>query len=83
MDTMRAMVLERFREPLQLREVPVPEPGPGEVLVEVAACGLCGSDLEIAEGKLTGPQVPLIMGHEPAGTVAAVGSGVTNVREGF
>lgn len=82
MDTMRAMVLERFGEPLQLREVPVPEPGPSEVLVAVAACGLCGSDLEISEGRLTGPKVPVIMGHEPAGTVAAVGSGVTNVRVG-
>ncbi len=82
MDTMRAMVLERFGEPLHLRQVPVPELDPGEVLVEVAACGLCGSDLEISAGKLKGPQVPLIMGHEPAGTVAAVGLGVTNVRVG-
>ncbi|HSR30822.1 MAG TPA: alcohol dehydrogenase catalytic domain-containing protein, partial [Anaerolineae bacterium] len=82
METMRAMVLEQFGEPLQLREVPVPEPGPGEVLVAVAACGLCGSDLEISEGMLKGPQVPLIMGHEPAGTVAAVGPGVSNVQVG-
>ncbi len=82
MDSMRAMVLERFGEPLRLRDVPVPEPDPGEVLVAVAACGLCGSDLEISAGTLTGPKVPLIMGHEPAGTVAAVGSGVTNVRVG-
>lgn len=82
MDTMRAMVLERFGEPLQLREVAVPEPAPGAVLVKVAACGLCGSDLEIAAGKLKGPQVPLIMGHEPAGTVAALGPGVTNVSVG-
>ena len=82
MDTMRAMVLEQFGEPLQLREVPMPQPGPGEVLVEVAACGLCGSDLEISAGKLKGPQVPLIMGHEPAGTVAAVGPGVINVNVG-
>jgi 2-desacetyl-2-hydroxyethyl bacteriochlorophyllide A dehydrogenase len=82
MDSMRAMVLERFGEPLQLREIPVPRPGSGEVLVKVAACGLCGSDLEISAGQLKGPQVPLIMGHEPAGTVAEVGSGVTNVRVG-
>lgn len=80
--TMRAMVLERFGEPLQLRELPIPTPGPGQVLVKVAACGLCGSDLEISAGKLQGPQVPLIMGHEPAGTVAALGPGVQNVRVG-
>jgi len=82
MDTMRAMVLERFGEPLQLRHLPIPRPGPGQVLVKVAACGLCGSDLEISAGKLKGPQVPLIMGHEPAGTVAALGPGVTNVQVG-
>jgi propanol-preferring alcohol dehydrogenase len=82
MDSMRAMVLERFGEPLQLRELLIPRPGPGQVLVKVAACGLCGSDLEISAGKLQGPQVPLIMGHEPAGTVAALGPGVTNVRVG-
>lgn len=79
---MRAMVLRRFGEPLQLEEVPIPEPAPDEVLVKVAACGLCGSDLEISAGKLKGPQVPLIMGHEPAGIVAAVGSNVTHVKEG-
>jgi propanol-preferring alcohol dehydrogenase len=82
MDTMRAMVLERFGEPLQLRERPIPKPGPGQVLVKVAACGLCGSDLEISAGKLQGPQVPLIMGHEPAGTVAELGPGVVNVQVG-
>lgn len=82
MGRMRAMVLERFGEPLQLREVAVPEPGAGEALVKVAACGLCGSDLEISAGRLKGTQVPLIMGHEPAGTVAALGPGVTNLREG-
>jgi propanol-preferring alcohol dehydrogenase len=82
MNSMRAMVLERFGEPLHLRELPIPEPGPGQVLVKVAACGLCGSDLEISAGKLQGPRVPLIMGHEPAGTVAEVGAGVTNVQPG-
>lgn len=82
MGTMKAMVLERFGEPLQPRRLPIPRPGPGQVLVKVAACGLCGSDLEISAGKLKGPQVPLIMGHEPAGTVAQVGPGVANVQIG-
>jgi propanol-preferring alcohol dehydrogenase len=82
MDMMKAMVLQQFGEPLQLKQVPIPQLGPGEVLVKVAACGLCGSDLEISAGKLQGPQVPLIMGHEPAGRVAKVGSAVTNVKVG-
>lgn len=79
---MKAMVLRRFGEPLQLTEVPIPQLEAGEVLVKVAACGLCGSDLEISAGELEGPQVPLIMGHEPAGTVAAAGSAVTNLKVG-
>ena len=76
------MVLRRFGEPLQLAEVPVPQLEAGEVLVKVAACGLCGSDLEISAGELEGPHPPLIMGHEPAGTVAELGSSVTNVTVG-
>jgi 2-desacetyl-2-hydroxyethyl bacteriochlorophyllide A dehydrogenase len=79
---MRAMVLERFGEPLQLREVPVPKPGVDEALVRVAACGLCGTDLKISGGKLDGTPLPLIMGHEPAGQVVEVGRGVRNVQVG-
>jgi len=79
---MKAMVLERFGERLQLKHVPVPEIGPDEALVKVAACGLCGTDLEIQEGKIEGLPVPKIMGHEPGGVVEAVGSNVTNLRVG-
>jgi propanol-preferring alcohol dehydrogenase len=76
------MVLERFGQPLQLKHVPIPEIGPDEALIKVAACGLCGTDLEIQEGKIEGLPVPKIMGHEPGGMVEAVGSDVENVREG-
>ena len=79
---MRAMVLERFGEPLQLREVSLPQLGADEVLVRVTACGLCGTDLKISAGKLAGTPLPLIMGHEPAGEVVEIGSAVGNVQVG-
>ena len=58
------MVLERQREPLKLEELPEPEPGPGQVLLEVAACGVCRTDLHIFDGELTEPKLPLVMGHQ-------------------
>jgi alcohol dehydrogenase, propanol-preferring len=61
---MRAMVLERQREPLTLRELPEPEPQPGQMLLEVAACGVCRTDLHIFDGELTEPKLPLVMGHQ-------------------
>lgn len=67
---------------LRVEEVPVPEPGPGEVLVEVAACGLCGSDLHFLEGMPVPGPVPVTLGHEPAGTIVAVGSGVEDWAAG-
>jgi 2-desacetyl-2-hydroxyethyl bacteriochlorophyllide A dehydrogenase len=79
---MKAMVLERFGEPLQWREVPLPQLGAGEALVRITACGLCGTDLKISAGKLAGTPLPLIMGHEPAGEVVEVGSAVSNVQVG-
>ncbi|MDR5694560.1 MAG: alcohol dehydrogenase catalytic domain-containing protein [Armatimonadota bacterium] len=77
---MRAMVVERYGEPLRLAEVPVPEPGPGEVLVKVIACGVCRSDLKIVEGHMPfSPTLPLphVPGHEICGEVAACGAGTT------
>jgi propanol-preferring alcohol dehydrogenase len=61
---MRAMVLERQREPLKLEELPDPEAGPGQVVLEVAACGVCRTDLHIFDGELTEPKLPLVMGHQ-------------------
>jgi propanol-preferring alcohol dehydrogenase len=73
---MKAMVLERPRSPLTLveREIPVCEPG--RVLVEVGACGVCRTDLHILDGELTEPELPLVLGHEIVGRVAALGEGV-------
>jgi alcohol dehydrogenase, propanol-preferring len=61
------MVLERQPEPLRLRDLPVPEPGPGQVLLRVLACGVCRTDLHIVDGELTRPKLPLVPGHQIVG----------------
>jgi propanol-preferring alcohol dehydrogenase len=82
MPVMRAMVLERPGEPLVLRERPQPVPGPGEILIEVAACGVCRTDLHVVDGELTRSKLPLVPGHEIVGRVAAIGQGVSGLAEG-
>ncbi|NPV30586.1 MAG: alcohol dehydrogenase catalytic domain-containing protein [Firmicutes bacterium] len=79
---MRAMVLEEYGKPLVLWDKPYPKPGWGEVTIKVEACGMCGTDIKIAAGKLPGTRVPVTMGHEPAGVVCEVGPGVTRLKEG-
>jgi propanol-preferring alcohol dehydrogenase len=64
---MRAMVLHAAGEPLRLEELPVPEPGPGQVLLRVAACGACRTDLHIVDGELAHPKLPLVPGHQIVG----------------
>lgn len=80
--TMRAMVLERPGTPLRLREAPVPAPAPGQVLVRVRACGVCRTDLHVADGELPDPKLPLVPGHEVVGTVVAKGDEVEGFAEG-
>jgi propanol-preferring alcohol dehydrogenase len=70
---MRAMVLEAQGGPLRERELPEPEPGPGELLLEVAACGVCRTDLHILDGELPDPKLPLVQGHQIVGRVLAGG----------
>lgn len=80
---MRAAVYYGPHQSLKLEEVPTPSPGPGQILVKVAACGACHTDLHyIDHGVPTFKKPPLILGHEPSGTVAQVGEGVTNLKEG-
>jgi propanol-preferring alcohol dehydrogenase len=74
---MRAMVLERPTTALVARELPDPEPGAGQVVLRVTACGVCRTDLHVVDGDLTGPKLPLVPGHEIVGRVEAVGEGVT------
>ncbi len=73
---MLAMVLERPGEPLRLMEVPIPEPGTGQIRVKVRACGVCRTDLHIVDGELPDPRLPLIPGHEIVGVVDKLGEGV-------
>lgn len=81
--TMKAAVVAAFGKPLEIREVPVPTPGPGQLLVKIAACGVCHTDLHAAQGDWpVKPQPPFIPGHEGVGHVVAVGAGVTHIREG-
>src|ERR1700675_2827907 len=81
--TMTAAFVEKFGEPLEIREVAIPTPGPGQVLVEIAASGVCHTDVHAAEGDWPiKPTLPFIPGHEGAGFVAKLGSGVTHLKEG-
>ena len=81
--TMKAAIVEKFGEPLALREIPVPELGPGQALVEIVASGVCHTDLHAAGGDWpVKPNVPFTPGHEGAGLVVALGPGVTHLKEG-
>lgn len=79
---MKAAVLHAIGEPLRIEEVPTPRPGPGQVLVKVAAAGVCHSDLHQQDGSVPPHRIPLIMGHENAGWVAAFGQGAEGLAEG-
>jgi propanol-preferring alcohol dehydrogenase len=66
--------------PLEPADLPVPEPGPGEVRLRVLACGVCHTDLHLAEGELSLPRLPLVPGHQIVGLVDAVGAGVSGIK---
>lgn len=81
--TMGAAIATSFGRPLILSDVAIPAPGPGEVLVKVAACGVCHTDMHAVDGDWpVKPKLPFIPGHEVVGNVAALGQGVTEFREG-
>jgi alcohol dehydrogenase, propanol-preferring len=73
---MRAMVLDQPKEPLQLRDVPKPRPGKQQLLVRVATCAVCRTDLHIVDGELPDPKFPLILGHQIVGHVEEIGADV-------
>ena len=79
---MRAMILTEVKKPLELKEVPIPKPGPEQVLIKVNACGVCRTDLHVVDGELTSPKLPLIPGHQIVGHVESVGEKVTSVKVG-
>lgn len=76
------MVLERQRQPLRPVDLPDPEPGRGEVLIEVSACGVCRTDLHIVDGELSEPKLPLVLGHQVVGTVVEAGEGAERFERG-
>jgi alcohol dehydrogenase, propanol-preferring len=82
MPMMRAMVLDRPGTPLVMRERPIPQPASGEILVEIAACGVCRTDLHVVDGELPQPKLPIVPGHEIVGCVAAIGQGVSGFALG-
>src|SRR5258708_6953282 len=78
---MKALLLTKYRS-LEIADLPTPEAGPDEVLIRVAACGICGSDVHGYDGSSGRRIPPIVMGHEAAGTIAAVGSDVTGLSRG-
>jgi len=80
---MRAMVLrEKAAGRLEAAELPLPQPGPGQLRVKVSACGVCRTDLHVVDGELPEPKLPLVPGHEVVGRVDALGAGVTGFALG-
>jgi propanol-preferring alcohol dehydrogenase len=82
----RAVVLMKpapiEEKPLVIKDLPVPSPGPGEVLIRISACGMCHTDLHTIEGELTLPKLPLVPGHEIVGRIEETGAGVSSFAVG-
>ena len=79
---MRSMVLDAPGQPLQLRELAVPSPGPDQVLLRVSACAVCRTDLHIVDGELDQPKLPLVIGHQIVGRVVAAGERAERFQTG-
>jgi D-arabinose 1-dehydrogenase-like Zn-dependent alcohol dehydrogenase len=81
-DTMRAERFYAESKTIAVEDVPIPEPGPGEVLVKVAFCGICHSDLSLINGTFPSQRPVVTQGHEASGTIAKLGPDVTGWAEG-
>src|ERR1700730_1709768 len=79
--TVRGVISRKKSEPVELVDIVIPDPGPGEAVVDIIACGVCHTDLTYREGGIN-DEYPFLLGHEAAGTVEAVGPGVTAVAPG-
>jgi propanol-preferring alcohol dehydrogenase len=82
METMRAMLFETVGKPLKMAKLPIPQPGPGQVLLKVHTCGVCHTDLHIVDGELSEPKLPLVLGHQIVGIVVQPGPGATRFQPG-
>src|ERR1044072_6982524 len=79
--TVHGVISRKKGEPVEVVDVVIPDPGPGEVVVDILACGVCHTDLTYREGGIN-DEFPFLLGHEAAGTVESVGEGVTHVEPG-
>src|SRR5664280_2314963 len=79
--TVKGVIVRTKGAPVEVVDIVVPDPGPGEAVVKIAACGVCHTDLHYREGEVN-DEFPFLLGHEAAGTVEAVGAGVTEVAPG-
>ena len=79
--TVRGVISRSKKQPVELVDIVIPDPGPGEVVVDITACGVCHTDLTYREGGIN-DEYPFLLGHEAAGTVESVGEGVTHVEPG-
>ena len=79
---MKAMVLHTVGKPLELQDIPIPNPNKNQLLLNVHTCGVCRTDLHIIDGELEDPNVPLVLGHQIVGTVEKVGANVTGFKKG-
>ncbi len=79
---MQAMVLKKLKTALEWTDLPNREPGPGEIRVKVAACGVCRTDLHVVDGELPNPKIPIVPGHEIVGRIDAIGAGVKGLEIG-
>lgn len=79
---MRAMVLSEVKHPLELQNIPIPQPKPHQVLIKISVCAVCRTDLHVIDGDLPSPKLPLIPGHQIIGTIASLGNEVHSFQKG-
>lgn len=79
---MKAMILKKQKQPLEMVNVPDPKPGEGQVLIDIHTCGVCRTDLHVVDGDLTEPILPIIPGHQIVGTIVELGEGITKFTVG-
>jgi alcohol dehydrogenase, propanol-preferring len=79
---MRAMLLTEMGKPLELREIPIPQPGPKQVLIKISACAVCRTDLHVVDGELPSPKLPLVLGHQIVGHITQLGAQVKTLQIG-